>query len=140
MNLANAIALAATLFKDTTDKGGSPYILHCLFVMEAGRDEDEKIAGVLHDVVEDCDGITLNTLRDLHYPERAIQMIDALTKRKGETYKESIKRVAQDEGATHLKKRDLEHNTQPLRLKSLSKKNMDKMEEYFWAYTYLKQL
>lgn len=139
MNLANAIALAANMFKDITDKRGSPYILHCLFVMEAGRNEDEKIAGVLHDVVEDT-SITLMNLRQEGYSERSIALVDALTKRKGETYRDSIKRVAQDEGATHLKKRDLEHNTSVLRLKSLSKKNMDKLEEYFWAYTYLKQL
>lgn len=35
------------------DKGGADYIGHPLRVVEMGRTEEEKIVGVLHDVVED---------------------------------------------------------------------------------------
>jgi len=38
-----------------------PYFSHCMsvaaLVMEAGGDEDEVIAGLLHDVIEDCDTV-----------------------------------------------------------------------------------
>ena len=35
------------------DKAGNEYIGHPLRVMELGKTDEEKIVGVLHDVVED---------------------------------------------------------------------------------------
>jgi (p)ppGpp synthase/HD superfamily hydrolase len=49
---------------------GIPYIAHlmavCSLVLEAGGDEDQAIAALLHDGVEDCGGLaTLDTIRRL---------------------------------------------------------------------------
>ena len=44
------------------DKGGNPYILHPLRVMLSLNTEEERIAGVLHDVVEGCEGWTWQRL------------------------------------------------------------------------------
>ena len=51
--LAKAINLAMQAHAGQTDKAGMPYIGHVMRVMQAGRTIDEKIAGVLHDIVED---------------------------------------------------------------------------------------
>lgn len=53
--LAQAIAFAANVFSEVTDKGGKPYILHCLRVMNSVDQNDEElmIIAVLHDVAED---------------------------------------------------------------------------------------
>jgi (p)ppGpp synthase/HD superfamily hydrolase len=53
--LGIAIAMASEAFKYTVDKGGEPYIMHCLRVMNAVKHlgEDVMCAAVMHDLVED---------------------------------------------------------------------------------------
>ncbi|HLE53166.1 MAG TPA: HD domain-containing protein [Anaerolineales bacterium] len=60
-----------------------PYIAHLLgvtaLVLEDGGDEDEAIAALLHDAVEDQGG--LETLEEIHrrFGERVAMIVDALT-------------------------------------------------------------
>jgi (p)ppGpp synthase/HD superfamily hydrolase len=66
-----ALQLATGLHHQQTRKGGSiPYIAHlmsvCALVLEAGGDEDEAIAALLQDAVEDRGGrSTLDTIRQM---------------------------------------------------------------------------
>jgi len=66
-----ALQFASGLHHDQARKGGSvPYIAHlmgvCALVLEAGGDEDQAIAALLHDSVEDQGGLaTLETIRHL---------------------------------------------------------------------------
>ena len=53
--LARAIEIATEAHRGQVDKAGNEYIGHPLRVMEMGKTEEEKIVGVLHDVVEDTD-------------------------------------------------------------------------------------
>ena len=53
--LGRAIEIAQEAHRGQVDKAGEEYIGHPLRVMEAGRTLEEKIVGVLHDVVEDSD-------------------------------------------------------------------------------------
>ena len=53
--LERAIQIATEAHKGQLDKSGKDYIGHPLRVMEIRRSEQEKIVGVLHDVVEDTD-------------------------------------------------------------------------------------
>ncbi|WP_311764816.1 hypothetical protein [Paenibacillus agricola] len=76
MNLLNkAIIIAAKMHDGQTDKGGRPYILHPMRVMQAATTEDERIVAVLHDLIEDTSH-TFNELRDEGFPEHIIQAID----------------------------------------------------------------
>jgi (p)ppGpp synthase/HD superfamily hydrolase len=72
MNLQRAIEIAVAAHKGQTDKVGNLYVLHPFRVMEALDTEDEKIVGVLHDVVEDCVGWTWERMRDEGFSERVI--------------------------------------------------------------------
>ena len=54
MNLEKAIKIAVEAHTGQVDKGGNPYILHPLRVMLSLDREEERIVGILHDVVEDC--------------------------------------------------------------------------------------
>jgi (p)ppGpp synthase/HD superfamily hydrolase len=56
--LQRAIEIAVMAHKGQVDKAGAPYVLHPLRVMHSLRAENvqTQIVGVLHDVVEDCDG------------------------------------------------------------------------------------
>ncbi len=61
--LANAVALAASFHRGDVRKGTTiPYVSHLLqvagLVLEYGGDEDEAIAGLLHDAAEDAGGET----------------------------------------------------------------------------------
>lgn len=51
--LERAMEIARQAHVGQVDKGGADYIGHPLRVVEMGRTEEEKIVGVLHDVVED---------------------------------------------------------------------------------------
>ena len=53
--LQRAIEIAVEAHKGQTDKAGMPYILHPLRLMFQMKTDNEKIAAVLHDVVEDSD-------------------------------------------------------------------------------------
>ena len=56
------------------DKAGADYIEHPLRVMERGENEEQKIVGVLHDVVEDSDW-TFEMLEEEGFSD---EIIDAL--------------------------------------------------------------
>ena len=68
--LARACVLASTLHADQRRKGTDiPYISHllavCSLVLENGGDEDQAIAALLHDAVEDQGGLpTLQRIRE----------------------------------------------------------------------------
>lgn len=65
---ARGVRFAAAAHAGQVRKGTAiPYITHPLavsaLVLEFGGDEDQAVAGLLHDVVEDCD-VSLETLAD----------------------------------------------------------------------------
>ena len=66
--LGKAIALASKVFENRTDKGGQPYILHCIRVMLAVAPDSERMQiAILHDVCEDTkDDPEPVTLADLY--------------------------------------------------------------------------
>lgn len=138
--LALAISIAANAFKDKLDKGGQPYILHCLFVMyNTEGNEDVKCAAVLHDLVEDTDW-TYEALRQVGFSQRTIDLIRLVTfpdDCDDIQYMNQIKTLALDLDAKKIKKADLQHNSNISRIKNLTKKHFDKMERYHRAYTYL---
>lgn len=77
-----AFELAAGLHRTQTRKGTRvPYIGHlmavCGLVLEAGGDEDQAIAALLHDAVEDQGGLTtLATIRQL-FGDRVADAVEA---------------------------------------------------------------
>ncbi|MCU0487833.1 MAG: HD domain-containing protein [Anaerolineales bacterium] len=79
-----AFELAFSLHAGQTRKGTDiPYISHLIsvaaLVMENGGEEDQVIAGLLHDAVEDSGGLaTLNLIRD-QFGERVAEIVDGCT-------------------------------------------------------------
>jgi (p)ppGpp synthase/HD superfamily hydrolase len=93
--LSKAISIASRLYEDKLDKGGSPYILHCIRVMNSfdSNCSLNKAAAVLHDVVEDG-YITQSELEVLGMPQDVLYLVDLLTHKKGETYEEYIREIS----------------------------------------------
>lgn len=138
--LALAISIAAKTFEDVLDKGGQPYILHCLEVMRNTiGDECVKCAAVLHDVPEDTN-ITIGDLTKMGFSDKTTGLLHLLKHHKETPYMEYIKAISVSSEAAEIKRRDLEHNTQITRLKGIGKKDLNRMEKYHQAYLYLKDV
>lgn len=135
--LGRAIAIASLAHANQVDKGGQPYILHPLWVMNKVRHLGElyMIVAVLHDVVEDTDW-TIAKLRDEGFNEYILHSLSLLDM-KDKDYDEQIRIIATDDIARQVKLRDLEHNSKITRLKGLRKKDFERLEKYHRAYTYL---
>lgn len=136
--LAKAIEIASKAHLDQIDKGGKPYILHPLWVMDRVRHlgEDYMIVAILHDVIEDSSW-TLNDFIELGFNGKVIKALSLLTHDKEVLYDDYIKALSTNPIAKAVKLRDLEHNSKITRLKGLRKKDFDRLEKYHRAYIYL---
>ena len=77
---SRALALVEKLFATKTDKEGEPYIGHLLRVSDKLTNINTKIAGLLHDVVEDIEDFTFDDLRELNFNEEIITLVNIVTK------------------------------------------------------------
>ena len=134
-----AISITAQAFEGRFDKGGKPYVLHCLHVMNAVshyNDDDLSCAAVMHDLVEDTPW-TLDELAKVGFSARVITTLALLTHVENVTYDDYIKAIATNEDARRIKLADLRHNSDILRMKGLRKKDFDRMEKYHRSFVYL---
>ncbi len=101
------------------DDKGSPYINHALRVMERMDTEEEKMAAVLHDVVEDTE-ITLQDLCDAGFSREVVETVEILTKRLDMTYFDYIDDIHWSETASKIKIAEIEDNLDIMRVKKMS--------------------
>lgn len=133
-----ALALSKFAHAGQTDKAGSPYYLHPLHVSSQVQTEDEKIAALLHDVLEDSN-IGADTIRDL-FGETVYDAVFLLTRQPGEPYEEYIAGLADNPIARAVKIADLEHNMDLTRLQEVQEKDRARVEKYRRAHEYLTSL
>lgn len=136
--LDDAIILAAEAHRGQRDKHGQPYIFHPVRVMLKVEGEAERIAGVLHDVVEDTP-IVPDDLSEKGYPPQIVEAVDALSKRAGESYMDYIERVCANPIAVKVKMADLEDNLALPRTVNLSDEDLDKIKTKIKAYRRLRK-
>ncbi len=137
--LEDAIALAVQAHRGQPDRYGAPYILHPLRVMQRVEGKHERMAAVLHDVVEDT-SYTLDDLRQMGYPDDVLRAVDHLTRRDDETYEQYVERAAADPVARRVKLADLEDNMDIHRLDTVTDKDRERLNRYLKAWRYLKGL
>ena len=132
--LAKAIEIALEAHKGATDKAGMPYAGHIMRVMQAGRTIDEKIVGVLHDLVEDTHW-TFDMLLEEGFPPHIVDALRCVTKiSEDEPYEEFIKRVKTNSLAIAVKINDLTDNMDIRRLSDLTDKDAQRLRKYLKAY------
>lgn len=138
--LGKMLVLATNGHAGQFDKGGKPYILHPLAVMNILGSDDEELQCIAlgHDLVEDTN-ITFQDLRDAGMTERVIDGIRRLTKQRGQTLEEYKVSVFESEDAMRVKKADLTHNTDIRRLKGVSEKDIARMAKYHIFYLEIEQ-
>lgn len=127
--LERAIELAARAHAGQRDKGGQPYILHPLRVMMAVTTDAERIAAVLHDIVEDT-SITFDDLVAEGFADDVVDAIRALTKFEGETREQAAKRVVRDPIARAVKLADIADNMDLTRIPMPSERDHARLREY----------
>lgn len=127
--LERALVIAAEAHQGTLDKGGAPYILHPLRLMQQMTTPDEQIVALLHDVVEDSPW-TLDALRAEGFSEEIVSAIDGLTRREGETYDDFIARGVSNPVARRVKLADIEDNMDLRRLGDIGEKDLERLQRY----------
>lgn len=132
--LSKAINLALKAHEGQVDKSGMPYAGHVMRVMAAGKTVDEKIVGVLHDVVEDT-GWTFDALLAEGFPTHIVDALRCVTKLSdSEPYDEFIQRVKTNPLAVAVKINDLTDNMDIRRYKELSELDIKRLQKYLKAY------
>lgn len=127
--LNRAKELAEKAHQGQRDKGGQPYILHPLRVMENCETTEEKIVALLHDTIEDTE-MTLERLRAEGFSERVLEAIDCLTHRADEPYMAYIVRVCENRLAARVKLADLQDNMNLSRIPHPNVQDYSRLEKY----------
>lgn len=130
--LARAIAIAAQAHVAQKDKAGQPYVLHPLRLMFRMETDEERMAAVLHDVVEDTEW-TLDALRTEGFPPAVLRAVDCLTHRDGEGYEDFVRRAAADPVARRVKLADIEDNMDMRRIADLTDRDLERLKKYHAA-------
>ena len=131
------------IFKSKVDKEGKPYVGHLYRVSDRLNLEIEKVAGLLHDTLEDTD-ITEKDLIEVGIPKEIIEIVKIVTHDKIDKsnmtkdeklmlYNEEIDKVISSNNihAIRLKEADMSDNYDPNRIKELPE---DKQEWFHQKY------
>lgn len=124
-----AMRLAFEAHAGQLDKCGVPYVSHPLHLAEQMPDEDCTVAALLHDVVEDTD-YTMEDLRRMGFPPRALEAVALLTHDAAEPYLDYVARVKQNPVARTVKLADLRHNSDLSRLDAVTEEDLARVEKY----------
>ncbi len=111
--LERALALAVEGHSNQVDKQERPYILHCLRVMMAGETDEERIVGLLHDLLEDS-SYEAEDLLHMEFTSEVVGAIVAITHCKGQSNLDYYEQVKQNALALRVKRYDIEDNVSRL--------------------------
>lgn len=121
------------IFKNDFDKGGTPYLEHLYYVSNGGETLEEKVVGLLHDIIEDKN-IIQQDLLEIGFPLEIAEVVDLLSRDKNkETYSSYMDRVIESNNITVLrtKRRDMEHNMDLSRIPNPTEKDYQRTEKKY---------
>ena len=135
--LTRAVEIATKAHEGATDKYGSPYINHVTRVMNMGQTDNEKIVGILHDVIEDTHW-TFEDLQKEGFSKDVIEALKCVTKTsEDEDYAEFINRVKINPLAVKVKLNDLRDNMDIRRMPEVLESHLKRLNKYLKAYNEL---
>ena len=129
---ADAVRIATAAHDGQVDLSGNPYIGHPMRVMAALDGAHERMAAVLHDVIEDTD-VTADDLRAAGCPEEVVVAVVALSKVDGEAQVDYLARVAVNPLAKRVKLADIADNCSPVRMAALDDATRDRLTAKYAA-------
>ena len=131
-----ALSIATKAHRGQFDKAGIDYIEHPIFVASQVDSEEEKAVALLHDVIEDS-SVTAEELLNAGLPETVVTAVQILSKKKGQDYQTYLKTVKSNPLARAVKLADLKHNSDLLRLETITDKDLERLEKYKKDIDYL---
>ena len=152
MNSEKAIKIAVEAHTGQVDKGGNPYILHPLRVMLSLDTEEERIVGVLHDVVEDCEGWSWEPLKEQGCSDKIIEALKSVSKtleeekqfkamddpdEKMEHYLQFIQRAKTNKIGRNVKAADIRDNLDISRIDDITERDINRLNRYKKALSIL---
>ncbi len=138
--LQKAISIAAEAHKDQFDRYGAPYFGHACRVMNGGQTTDEKIVGVLHDVVEKT-AWTFEQLTAEGFSSNIIDAIRSVTKTNDkEDYETFVQRTSRNPLGIKVKLNDLADNMDIRRIPQIREEDVERLNKYLKAYRFLVSL
>jgi (p)ppGpp synthase/HD superfamily hydrolase len=132
-DIEEAIRIAVEAHRGQKDRAGAPYILHPLRMLFRVHTDAERMAAVLHDVVEDT-AWTLDDLRARGFPAEVVDAVDHLTRRPDESYERFVDRAAAHPVARRVKLADLEDNLDLRRIGTVSEEDAERLNRYLRAW------
>jgi len=144
MDLEKAIKIAVEAHTGQVDKGGNPYILHPLRIMLSLKSEKERIVGVLHDVVEDCESWSWERLRNEGCSDEILEALKSVSKSPTEEaehhslneeeklahYLEFIKRSKSNKIGRKVKAADIRDNLDISRIDNITVSDVYRLNRY----------
>ena len=124
--------------KGQKDKAGKPYFLHPLHVSLRCKGSDARLAGLLHDVLEDTDTDAHDLIRK-GFSKRVVDAVQCLTKPDGADYFDYVRKVKENPIAAQVKKNDLKHNMDLKRIPKVTQKDRDRVLKYQKALEILEE-
>ncbi len=103
-----AVKIAEEKHAGQVDKQGVDYIYHPIRVMNSLRG-GLKIAGILHDIIEDTD-TTAEDLLEAGIDKRYVDIVECLTRKPDTSYFDYILRIRENPDAVKVKLADLHDN------------------------------
>ena len=143
-----AINIAYNKHNGQIGKDGIPYFCHPYHVaeridklckkasMSKEKHEDLICVALLHDILEDTD-MTVDSLYQEGFSDSIVHAVIALTRQKGETYNDYIKRCRENAYAAVIKTFDLVHNMDLSRLDNLTDIDEKRCKKYKKALSLL---
>lgn len=132
-DIEEAIRIAVEAHRGQKDRAGAPYILHPLRLLFRVQTNAERMAAVLHDVVEDS-AWTLDDLRARGFAEEVVSAVDHLSRRESESYEEFVERTAAHPVARRVKLADLEDNLDVRRIGHVNEADAERLNRYLRAW------
>lgn len=143
--LPRAIAWSSNLLVNEFDKGGNPYILHPLWIMNRVRHRGfgHQILAATHDCPEDCfegdieaglESFRINVIDD----DDLVDDLRLLSHFPGDSYSTYIRKMVDSQRAVDIKLEDLDHNSMITRLKGITEKDIARIRKYHASYAFLK--
>lgn len=122
-----ALSIATKAHAGQLDRDGYPAILHPLTVGLMGHTDEEKMAGFLHDVVEDSP-YSFDDLLHEGIPTGVVNAIRLLTHKKGTDYYDYVQGIidSQNPIALQVKYNDLQHNFEVARPIQTFRRSMER--------------
>ena len=135
--------IVSVVFENKVDKAGEPYVCHLIRVSERLKEPIEKVAGLLHDILEDTD-IAEKDLIEVGIPLEVIEIVRLVTHDKIDKsnmtkneklalYNKDIDKVINSDNihAIRLKEADMSDNYDLERIKKLPQEKQEWFHEKY---------